>query len=490
MGLMRFIVPPDRITEEAVEQAYLSGYDRIPWQTQARCVEGELHLERAVSDSATLHIPWRVEGYGLLTLSTSTLTERPAPYHLPLELARGKIGQVRNQLADWQQLGLTVSKETEERQADAVGYFAQAAVLEHGSQRSIDLAEEAIRAALETADLLTACYAAQALAIRRRGSQRLPAFLGADLGASLPDDYTSEHFLQAFDAACVPFCWRAVETSQGNRNWQLSDAQLDWCLDHRLKACGGPLLLLDERSIPDWLTLYQGDFDILLSFVSEFVESTVKRYRDHIDVWQCAARANTSDVLSLSEEEKIKLVVRSVELTRSLDPNTPIVVSFDQPWAEYLSRREMVLPPVHFADDLVRANLGLSALMLEINVGHYPGGTLPRDPLEFSRMLDHWSQLGVPLFLALSVPSDWRADPLALRSTKLPPGSWTMEVQQAWVSRYVPLLLAKPNVYGILWNQLRDAEPHDFAHSGLFDLDGRAKPALRQLATIRQTYLD
>ncbi len=32
MGLMRFIVsPPDRITDEIIEQAYLSGVDRIPW---------------------------------------------------------------------------------------------------------------------------------------------------------------------------------------------------------------------------------------------------------------------------------------------------------------------------------------------------------------------------------------------------------------------------------------------------------------------------
>ena len=490
MGLMRFIAPSDRITDEAVEQAYLSGYDRIPWQTQVRLVEGELHLERAVSDSATLHIPWRVEGHGLLTLSSSTLTERPEAYHLPLELARGKIGQVRNQLADWQQLGLTVSRQTEEKLADAVGFFAQAAVLEHDSERSIDLAEDAIRAALETANLLTACYAEQALAIRRRASQELTAYLGADLGASLPDDYTSGHFLQTFNAARVPLCWRDIEGGEGNRDWSISDAQLDWCVTNGLKVSGGPLLQLDQRTIPDWLTLYQGDFDVLLSSASDFVESVVKRYRGQVDVWQCAGRANTSGTLALGEDEKIKLVVRSIELTRTLDPHTPVAVSFDQPWAEYLSRQEMDLPPVHFADDLVRANLGLSGLMLEINVGHYPGGTLPRDPLEFSRMLDYWSLLGTPLFLALSVPSDWRADPLAVRRTKLPPGSWTTKLQQEWVRRYLPLLLAKPNVYGVFWNQLRDSDPHDFAHGGLFDLTRHAKPALRQLAAVRRACLE
>ena len=65
---------------------------------------------------------------------------------------------------------------------------------------------------------------------------------------------------------------------------------------------------------------------------------------------------------------------------------------------------------------------------------------------------------------------------------------WTPAVQQAWVSRYVPLLLAKGSVQGVFWNQLRDFQPHAFPHGGLFDLR-RPKPALRQLASIRQAHL-
>ena len=41
---------------------------------------GELILQRSVSDSANLHVPWPVEGYGPLTLASGTLMERPEPY--------------------------------------------------------------------------------------------------------------------------------------------------------------------------------------------------------------------------------------------------------------------------------------------------------------------------------------------------------------------------------------------------------------------------
>jgi hypothetical protein len=128
-------------------------------------------------------------------------------------------------------------------------------------------------------------------------------------------------------------------------------------------------------------------------------------------------------------------------------------------------------------------------ILLEINVGYFPGGTLPRDLLEFSRQLDHWSLLGLPLHVALCVPSSDNADPLAQIRTKLPAGVWNPKSQQAWVSRYLPLILAKPYVHGVLWSQLRDYEPHDFPHGGLFDLRRHPKPVLRTLASIRQAHL-
>ena len=80
-------------------------------------------------------------------------------------------------------------------------------------------------------------------------------------------------------------------------------------------------------------------------------------------------------------------------------------------------------------------------------------------------------------------------DPLAHLADRLPPPGSTPRTQQAWAARYLPLLLAKPYVQGIFWNQLRDTQPHDFPHGGLFDLRRHPKPALRTLASIRQAHL-
>ena len=114
MGQMRFIVsPPERITEEALQTAYLSGMDRAPWLARTRREGDELVLDRDVDDSGSLTIPWQVDGHGLLGLSTATLMEREAPYRLPLELARGAIHQLRNQMFEWQMLGVVVPEDVE-----------------------------------------------------------------------------------------------------------------------------------------------------------------------------------------------------------------------------------------------------------------------------------------------------------------------------------------------------------------------------------------
>jgi hypothetical protein len=127
--------------------------------------------------------------------------------------------------------------------------------------------------------------------------------------------------------------------------------------------------------------------------------------------------------------------------------------------------------------------------MLELNVGFHPGGTLPRDPVDISRQLDYWSLLGLPLHVSLCVPSSPHDDPLARRRVRLAPESWSLKAQQSWVAQVVPLLLAKPYVQGVIWNQLRDCEPHEFPHGGLFDLRRQPKPALRTLTSIRQAHL-
>ena len=129
MGLLRFLVPQsDRISAEAVDLAYMSGFDGVPWPSRNEWTNGELIIERPEDESGSLHVPWHVEGRGELVLSTASVMERDRPYHLPLELARGTANRARNQRAAWEMAGLIVPDEITEKRRRAVSSLIRATV--------------------------------------------------------------------------------------------------------------------------------------------------------------------------------------------------------------------------------------------------------------------------------------------------------------------------------------------------------------------------
>jgi len=166
--------------------------------------------------------------------------------------------------------------------------------------------------------------------------------------------------------------------------------------------------------------------------------------------------------------------VRAVEVIRSLDPQTPVIVSLDQPWAEFMARREVELSSLQFADAVVRSGLGLSGIGMEINLGTAAQATLPRDLLQFNSQLDIWSSLGMPLLVSIAVPSAG--------------DDFSPQTQQTWLEAYLPMLLARPTVQAVIWNQLHDTEADDFPHTGLVDGQKHPKPAFSTLATLRRQY--
>jgi hypothetical protein len=211
-----------------------------------------------------------------------------------------------------------------------------------------------------------------------------------------------------------------------------------------------------------------------------------------VHLWQVVARMCHGRVLALTEDQRLQIAAQAITKVRELDPATPMIASFDQPWAEYLATEQLDLAPLHFADALVRADLGLSGLGLEINIGYHPGATAHRPPLAYSRLVDTWGLLELPLVIALTLPSSAEKDPSASAKVQVLASEGSevsFGTQAAWIEQHIPLLLAKSPVQVILWNQLSDAAPHHFPHGGLFDAHDKPKPALEALRKIRQQLL-
>ncbi len=491
MGQMRFYAPtPEKLLPHAVELAYLAGLEAIPWRSCNHFSDTVLTLERSISESGNLYIPWDIPGIGQRVLSTCTLMEREQPYDLATELARGTLHRVRTLVADMEAQGQVVSQDIRARLREATSALIRATT---SSSTAADDAEQTILIASEAIRELTQSQVATLLCEQAATKGVLPSILVSQLNATPLSQGATDDFLAAFHAVNIPFRWREIQPSEGPRQWSSVERQLQWSRDQGLRIIGGPLIQLDPLSLPDGVYTWQDDYETFEENAIRHIQAVVGRFDAVVDLWVCAGRLNVPGALDFSEEQRLRLAVASIEAVRHAAPRTPVVISFDQPWAEYLSTQDFDLSPLHFADALVRAELGVAGVALEMNWGYWPAGTLPRDLLAVSRHLDRWSLLGIPLLVYLTMPSQFQDDPQAVGPAAVVPHSpshpRTAAIGQDQASQLIPLLLSKPALHGIIWNQLTDAEPHEFPCSGLFDASSQAKPLLPLLAEIRSKYL-
>lgn len=492
MGLLRFYVDPALAPPNWRQghRAFISGYDGRVHATKVEYDGRILSCRRQQHESGKLHLPWDVNGRGCPVVTTTSLPEREDPYVLPLELARGKLAEVREQAATWQQLRMVIPEGFTKAQSAAFQLLARASATQSDLSQTCRLAQDCLHKSFEAADALTRAYVSQRQAVRRSSGGHRPSLLGARFDPKRLNSPLLPEFAKLFTAAEVPLEWKVIEPEEGQYHWDDLDALVAYGAEHRLVMRGGPLIDLGPNGLPQWLRTWENDILNLPSFVCDFVETAISRYTGPIRQWELAAHGNTGGALALSEDHRLALVARVLETAVRTHSDGHFFIRVDQPWGEYQARGQHRLSPFQFVDALLRSNLGLTGVNLEINMGFRPAGSLTRDLLSVSRLIDLWSQLGTQLHVTIACPSAQAADPQADPDLEVDAGGdcgkWSEQAQADWISDVVTLLLSKPSVTGVFLTHLEDAAPHRFPHAGLIDLNGRPKAswnALKQVAS-------
>lgn len=121
MGVMKFKLPANDQAQRTPDyrKAYITGLDRTPGRLAVELRNGMMSCVRDTPESGRLFVPWPIEGHGMPIVGTATLAERIAPYMLAVELARGKLNDIRNQLSDWLQMGLRSTPDLEQALGEA-----------------------------------------------------------------------------------------------------------------------------------------------------------------------------------------------------------------------------------------------------------------------------------------------------------------------------------------------------------------------------------
>lgn len=483
MGDLHFKTPNVMKFDSRIwDTAYITGIEGIPWQCHHSQAGDQFSIGREIDESGKLNIVWPTQALGNVCLSSTSLRVKDQDYDLLAEIARGTVYRLKSQTFEWQRIGLRLPEEFFPLAEASLNQLLLA--LSHPDEKSTERAQKAIELALTAAVQLSDTFSVQALDARKNNEGRLSTLLGVQLQneASI-GDYSSA-IKTAFNLLAVSADFGTVESTSGSQAYDVFDSQIEWATQAEHKLCIGPLVDFRNGRLPDWMLLLDEGYDSILSAACEHVRKTVDRYKGKAHLWNCATGLNVPLQSRWTDEEVLRLAVSLIETVRRSDERSPVLITIDQPWSEYLRDDATGISPLHFADALIRADLGLSGLALEMNFDQWPGGSLPRDPLEISRLIDRWSMLGLPLMIIVSSPTD---------RTNLPKeyvSSWDMEnAGSVRPESIIQLLMSKPSVHAILWNSLTDQTVAGRPKAGLWDGEGNAQPVLNGIARLRRNYL-
>lgn len=492
MGDLRFTVPPSLDFDPRVwETAYITGIEGIPWHCHHSRDGQQFTIGREIDESGKLNIVWPTKNFGNLCLSTTSLRITPQAYDMAVEIARGTVSRLRNQTAEWQRVGLRLPDKFFPLAEDALSNFLRAVTGGHDSSKQFRHAQQAINLSVDASVLLCNTFAAQSLEARRQGEGRLSTLLGVGLDSELPLAPFADAIQKAFNLLCVPADFGRVESSSGKSNYEVFDQQVEWAQKANKKICLGPVVDFRPGGLPQWMVMLGEGYETILNSACDYARATVERYRGRVHIWNAACGLNVPSEMDWSDEEVLRMAVSLIETVRRADDRCPVLLTIDQPWSEYLRDERNGISPLHFADALIRADLGLSGLALDLTMDTWPGGSFPRDPIEVNHLIDRWSMLGLPLMVFLSSPNDSSQD------ESKPENATLAHAVSGWNTTpdcsgflapdsLVRLLLSKPSVHALIWN---DSSKVDRPNRSLWDATGKAKPLLNSMAALRKVLL-
>jgi len=298
-----------------------------------------------------------------------------------------------------------------------------------------------------------------------------------------------------FDYAVLPMRWKQIQPHEHTFDTAPLDEWVDLLTKKRLPIIAGPLIDLTDDEVPDWMFMWEHDFDTMRELAYEYVQKVVTRYRKSVSVWNVCAGLHTNSVFTLSFEQIIELTRLLVAQVKTLLPSARTLVTVKFPFGEHHARSRASVPPMLYAEMVAQSGINFEAFGLEYEMGVASPGMYTRDLFQFSSMLDKFSTLGRPLFLtSLNVPgratpdphdrSEGKLDPILAGKWKRP---WDPDLQAEWLAAAYRIALSKPYIESIAWGNLADISP-SLPAGGLLDDMLKPKPSFNRLQEMREQF--
>ncbi len=548
--MLRFVSPDQSTAHslKSVPGAYLIGPDSVPIAGEVVLDHGMIRCEKGTREAASLAIQVELgqeklsklnqaqllgdelnskltkdlgvtlRPLGVWTLQTCLLPDRDRPYILSIELARHRLMLFMTKLEDWQAFdspeetlamelfdlarevftkALVASRSEDESVKDAswLGFLSLWIALEASERLSLDQARKDFHTRINGTMYLSICEDTEITKRSKpvlhpsRGGVVLPTkpALGSIVSPGMLNDQTKSAAKNVCDFISLPMRWIELEPLEGEYAYTPTDQWIEWAIrTAKLPVVAGPVIDFRPQSVPDWLYIWENDYDTLRELVYEHLKAVVTRYRRTVSRWTVCSGLHCGEHFKLDFQQMIDLTRICVLVVRKLHPRAKVQVEIVEPWGEYHTRDRRSLPPRLYAEMLTQSGIPIDSFSLRVQMGSYESGMGTRDLMAFSSMLDQYAMLDRPITIsAMGVPSG-PLKPTDTDQLHADPGywrqHWTQAGQARWLEAFGAVAMSKPFVESICWQELADPSGVTEMRTGGL-LDRRCQP--RQ---VNQTY--
>jgi len=494
---VRFEVYRDgqRIRDFQPVAAYVVGPESVPITGEITVADGLMSVGRSEEIPVGVSLLWDAGVVGEYHLETTRLQPRERPYVLNVELARLRLMKIIQKMEDWNLFDYPRGEKYVQRFREAQELFSDALTKLDEPALAAQLSDDALSRTIALSEELTMFHTEILINRRRLANSFVKHIFGCRVDCTVQNQKYRDVLAGSFDYAVLPTPWRLLQPQEGVFETVVVDGWAEALSKKRIPVIAGPLVNLDENDLPEWMFIWENDFDTVRELAFEHVQRLVQRYRKAVSLWNVAGSLCTNRAFALTFEQMIELTRLLVSQVKNVLPTARTLVTIPQPFGEYHARTATSVAPLLYAEMVAQAGINFDGFALELEMGVPRPGMFMRDLFQISCMLDKFSSLGRPVFITTcSVPGRASADPGDASEGQLDPTRagrwrqpWDEQLQADWMEAVYHIALSKPFVESIAWGNLADIN-QTMPGGGLLNDMYQPKAGFERLQQMRERF--
>lgn len=451
------------VDDFSLHGAYLFGSDGMAVRrAQITFSDGLLECYKPNQETSGLALLWPVEGFGSVLLPTTCLPERPEPYNLNLELARGRLMQIINKREDW-----SIFEDTEDTAVlygQAQDLFIKAIQNASDGPVASQLADQALQKAISFSETLAAKHAKVLFASRGKNRNFGRGCLGCWVDPKqVGNPVYVERLAGVFGLVMVPFNWAQIEPERGTYDFSKLDACISLLSKRKLAVGAGPLLCFAKEFLPKWLLEGEVTFEKIRESAYRFVSAAAARYAGMVRSWCVISGINAFNYFGFGFEQVLDITRTANMAVKAASERAMRIIEVSNPWGEYYATAPDTIPPIVYMDMVIQSGISFDAFGLTMRFGKDESGMHIRDMMQISAVLDSFAPILRPLYITrVEVPG---REPPA--NAGIWHGPWDKIRQAEWLDQFYRIALGRTFIDGVIYSSFADTKDSPIPDSGL-----------------------